>query len=73
MLRSAVVPVSVVTALALTVPEVLESMVFRLAAATDPASIVTPTLVAVSIVKALIAVAISVAVPVRVLTELAST
>ena len=58
MVRSAVEPVSVVTALAFTEAEVLESMVLRLAAAADPASIVTPTVAAVSIVEALIAVAI---------------
>ena len=70
-MRSAVEPVRVVTALALTVPEVLESMVFRSAAAADPLSIVTLTLVAVSIVEALIAAAIFAALPVIVATEAA--
>ena len=50
-------PVRVLTALALTVAEVLASMVLRSAAAADPASIVVPTDAPVSIVDALIAVA----------------
>ena len=56
----------VVTALALTVAEVLASMVLRSAAAEDPPSIITPTAAAVSIVEALMAVATWAAVPVRV-------
>jgi len=70
---SAAVPVRVVTAFALTVAEVLESIVFRSAAEADPELIVTPTAEAVSMVAALIAVAISAAVPVRVATEAAFT
>ena len=70
---SAAVPVRVVTAFALTVAEVLESIVFRSAAEADPELIVTPTAEAVSMVAALITVAISAAVPVRVATEAAFT
>ena len=70
---AAAVPVRVVTAFALTVAEVLESIVFRSAAEADPELIVTPTAEAVSMVAALIAVAISAAVPVRVPTDAAFT
>ena len=70
---SATRPVIVVTAVAFTTVDVLASMVFRSLAAALPAATVTPTLEAVSIVAVLIAVAISDAVPVSVVTLLALT
>ena len=66
-------PVMVVTALAFTPVVVLLSMIFRSAAAAEPASMVTPTAEAVSIPKALIAAAIFAALPVIVATGAAFT
>jgi hypothetical protein len=67
------VPVRVEAKVALTVVEVLASMVLRSAAETEPAATVTATSDHVSIVEALIAVAITEALPVSKSTSTAFT
>ena len=70
-LISAALPVSRVTAVALTTAKVFVSIVFRSAAAAVPASTVTPTAAAMSIPVELIAVAIAATEPVSTVTDAA--